>query len=119
MINPSSTFEIDSITLIKNANGWRCNWTAHEKLPYFDGHFPEHPILPAIAIIDLNLELIKKITSNPNLLVAHIATAKFLTPIFPNEIVSIHLNKLNDLNWEIIWNRLEKKVVSIKLTLKS
>ncbi len=58
-------------------------WLASEKLPFFDGHFPGRPVLPAVATIDLCVGFLKEQLNRPKLRVVAVRSAKFGSPILP------------------------------------
>jgi 3-hydroxymyristoyl/3-hydroxydecanoyl-(acyl carrier protein) dehydratase len=107
MIDLNSVFQFHP--LIKNCHEnysiWR--WDVPGDLPYFDGHFPNQPILPAVAIIDANLELLK-IISEQKLHLSQIITSKFLSPVIPKIRVSIKIQKNLDSSWTFEWKNSEK-----------
>jgi 3-hydroxymyristoyl/3-hydroxydecanoyl-(acyl carrier protein) dehydratase len=62
--------------------------------PCFEGHFPQHPVFPAVAQIDLVLDHLQKIREQPPIVIA-ITKAKFPAPILPETSVHLHL-KIED-----------------------
>ncbi len=59
--------------------------------PCFEGHFPGHPIFPAVAQLDLVLEHLQTIMER-NLTISEIKRAKFPAPILPGTLVQLALN---------------------------
>lgn len=78
-------------------------WKVEEDLPYFNGHFPGTPILPAIAIIDASTYVLQRALDQSNLRLKAITAAKFMSPILPNQTVRIELQKQNETTWDIEW----------------
>ncbi|MEM7168018.1 MAG: hypothetical protein AAF581_21375 [Planctomycetota bacterium] len=42
-----TSFHIETPT--RNDDGWTCRVRIDAASPYFDGHFPDHPVLPGVA----------------------------------------------------------------------
>ena len=78
-------------------------WHIPERLHYFEGHFPENPVLPAIAVIDATVDAIRKSFSTKGSLVK-IPTAKFLGVLKPGNDIAIHLSKISERTWKAEWN---------------
>jgi 3-hydroxyacyl-[acyl-carrier-protein] dehydratase len=72
--------------------------------PCFEGHFPGHPIFPAVAQIDLVLVLLQE-RWRQDLLIVEIRKAKFPAPLLPDAIVSISV-KIQDRTvfWHMLGN---------------
>src|SRR5262245_36478702 len=95
-------------------------WVVPENLPYFDGHFPNHPVLPAVALVDFSLEIIKGILKDPTLEMKSIKSGKFYEIIAPNRHVRIQIGKKALKEWEILWldsERPGKKLAKIHLEI--
>lgn len=71
---------------------------------FFDGHFPQISLVPAVAQIDIVTKFIKKYFGLSGV-IESAKRLKFSSPIFPNSVVQINL-KYNS----------EKKSVSYKLS---
>ena len=96
-------------------DSYAVEWVVPENLPYFEGHFPNHPVLPAAAILDFSLEVMKGIEKNQ---IKEIKSGKFYETIVPNQHVQIQIGKKSPKEWEIIWRdmqRPEKKLAKIQL----
>ena len=78
-------------------------WVVPESLPYFEGHFPNHPVLPATAIVDFSLEAIKEAAKNPSLEIKSLKLGKFYEIIGPRQYVEIRLTEKSAKEWEIAW----------------
>ncbi|MHB8743744.1 MAG: 3-hydroxyacyl-ACP dehydratase FabZ family protein [Sulfuricaulis sp.] len=50
--------------------------------PAFSGHFPDRPIVPGVLLIDALQRIIE---SSSGLVLVGLATAKFLSPVTPDE----------------------------------
>lgn len=58
--------------------------------PCFEGHFPGHPIFPAVAQLDLVLDHLQRILDR-SLTPGEIRKAKFPAPILPGTLVNLSL----------------------------
>ncbi|HEC59117.1 hypothetical protein LCGC14_0849180 [marine sediment metagenome] len=56
--------------------------------PAFAGHFPGNPTVPGVVLLDIALHAITTATGT-DLAVCEISTVKFLSPVSPNEPISI------------------------------
>lgn len=64
------------------------HWTVPADHPAFAGHFPSNPIFPGVVLLDIALHIITEATGI-DLDVCEISTVKFLSPVLPNEQISI------------------------------
>lgn len=96
---------LNSVTSTKPADDFFIfNLVIPKTLPYFVGHFPQFPILPAVGIIDISSFLIKKfILLNLDLPLKYIESAKFKTTILPDQAVRIEIKKIEDNNYSVLW----------------
>ncbi|MBS1961824.1 MAG: hypothetical protein JST04_06385 [Bdellovibrionales bacterium] len=69
----------------------RVQWTVPESLPYFAGHFPGSPTLPAVAMIDLTLEFMRQWPEFKNAELSAVKSAKFSAVIGPGAEVEIKI----------------------------
>ena len=69
--------------------------------PCFEGHFPDHPVFPAVAQIDLLTDLLCQ-RLGQEIIVTEIRKAKFPAPILPNSRlrVQVHIQD-NGVTWQI------------------
>jgi 3-hydroxymyristoyl/3-hydroxydecanoyl-(acyl carrier protein) dehydratase len=77
-------------------------WNVPFDLPYLEGHFPSQPIVPAVAIVDASIELLKR-TVSPAVSLKGIKTSKFLNPLVPGLKVDIECRRINDQEWSVDW----------------
>lgn len=99
MIDTQKIFNFINIDLKDLPNKVSAKWYISPELPYFEGHFPKNPVLPAVAVLDLAVELLSSSLGMP-IRFKSIGSAKFLEPIKPNDILSIELNSINGSgNW--------------------
>lgn len=64
------------------------HWTVPANHPAFAGHFPGNPTVPGVVLLDIALHAITTATGI-DLAVCEISTVKFLSPVLPNEQISI------------------------------
>lgn len=81
----------------------KAEWTPSAALSYFDGHFPNNPILPGVAIIDASIETLRRVLKLEDLRVKSIKTCKFTSPILPNTTVEIAFRETNTHEWHFEW----------------
>jgi 3-hydroxyacyl-[acyl-carrier-protein] dehydratase len=66
------------------------SFSVPESYAFFEGHFPENPLVPAVVQIGWIISGIAKLTgTDPGNY--HLSRFKFLTPIRPNELVRIQV----------------------------
>jgi 3-hydroxymyristoyl/3-hydroxydecanoyl-(acyl carrier protein) dehydratase len=87
-----------------NSRPHALDWKVEPSLPYFNGHFPGTPILPAVAIIDASTYILKCALDQPGLRLKAVNVAKFLSPIQPNQDVHIEIQKQGENEWQIEWS---------------
>lgn len=71
-----------------NGNGFSVKFQIPETSDYFDGHFPEFKLLPAVVQIDLVLRFFRGFLNLPVEL-ERLPRVKFSSPIFPNMSVTV------------------------------
>lgn len=81
------------------------SWSVPKNLFYFDGHFPHNPVLPAVAIIDISVQLLQK--AFPQKQLGHllsVPSAKFSMLIAPESKITVQarLEKDSDV-WIVEW----------------
>jgi 3-hydroxymyristoyl/3-hydroxydecanoyl-(acyl carrier protein) dehydratase len=86
MINPKDLVRRGFHRREMAPNSWAFDWKIPGDLPYFSGHFPENPTLPAVAMIDLTVALLP-ITGEKRL--STVKSAKFMVPLHPGMAVVI------------------------------
>ncbi len=86
MIDIKQIFTFSDVTA-SNA-GFKVSWFISKELPYFKGHFPNNPILPAIALLDFIKAFFafNNPAHQPEL--KHIKSAKFCEAIKPNDEIT-------------------------------
>jgi 3-hydroxyacyl-[acyl-carrier-protein] dehydratase len=67
--------------------------------PCLEGHFPGNPIVPAVVLLDEVLGAIQR--DQPGFVVTRLPTAKFLSPLLPDEAFSLRLETIgNEVRFE-------------------
>lgn len=87
MIDPQKIFSFSPESKkINENNELLVEWSVPENLPYFEGHFPENPILPGVAILDLLSVLLEGKFSS-------IKSVKFTEVVRPLDTITIKAKK--------------------------
>ena len=77
-------------------------WIVPQDLPYLQGHFPDQPIVPAVAMLDAMTVLLTRTRNQPTELSA-VKNAKFTKPLEPSQTVSIECKQLGENEWTADW----------------
>lgn len=93
-------------------------WTVPSDLPYFAGHFPQSPILPAIAILDASALYLQNALNKPKMRLRAVSLAKFLSPIVPGQIVEIRFQQQGESDWRVDWSEPSTALTLATLHLK-
>jgi 3-hydroxymyristoyl/3-hydroxydecanoyl-(acyl carrier protein) dehydratase len=112
MINPEHYFHPSHIRSVDPI--FELDFKIPTSLPYYEGHFPDNPVLPAVAIIDFSLIALEKIF-NTRYSLRKIQSAKFKKPIFPGSNISIQIEALQPETYKITWTEEQSKVVEMKI----
>jgi len=78
--------------LEKNENSVSLIFTVPKTSLYFDGHFPDHPILPAVAQIDIVINF-SSIYLGTGIAISHIKRTKFTKIITPSLPLMLKIEK--------------------------
>jgi len=124
-LKSSDFIEVSESTNLESRQNFSVVWTAAPSLPYFRGHFPENPILPAVAIIDATVSFLRQRIANPMIEISELVNCKFTGVIVPSEklVIKYSLKRCGDVSLECqsTWHpaeTLEQKVVSLHIKLK-
>ncbi len=93
------------------------SWKIPRSLPYFEGHFPQNPVLPAVAIIDASLHFLCLHLKNPDgknqqPQIKELISSKFMVPITPDTLVHIVLKESRENIHLIEWIGENKTVLA-------
>ncbi|MEF8822919.1 MAG: 3-hydroxyacyl-ACP dehydratase FabZ [Desulfohalobiaceae bacterium] len=70
--------------------------------PFFQGHFPEYPVMPGVLIIEalaqagglLILKSVEQVPSNAIFLFSGIEKARFRKPVYPGDQMVLHVRQV-------------------------
>ena len=120
MINPILEFKFNQSALVKGPEGsFHMTWQVPSDLSYFDGHFPQEPIFPAVGIIDASIEIIQLSQNSQALSLKEVSAGKFFRPITPSMTVEISLAPKQNGRWKIQWKESGSLLVDLDLRLSS
>ncbi|WP_316845677.1 3-hydroxyacyl-ACP dehydratase FabZ family protein [Pedobacter psychrodurus] len=104
-------------------NGVTGTYTYDEKLPFYESHFKDHPVTPAviltetmaqIGLVCLGIYLLKEINQNVSIAMTSNAI-DFLKPVYPGEQVTVTSEKVyfrfNKLNCKVIMENTTGEIV--------
>jgi 3-hydroxymyristoyl/3-hydroxydecanoyl-(acyl carrier protein) dehydratase len=118
MINTKSFIsQIDTHSLKTGQQNYKIGFSIPENLPYFDGHFPGYPVLPAIAVIDFSFEFLKIILSKQEVNIKSIRSAKFYNVIRPNDDITVEITPDKNSTWTFKWANREKKAADLTVVI--
>ena len=89
----------------------------------FEGHFPGHPIVPAVCLLSL-VELIgREIAGNQSLRISDIISMKFKMPLMSNDIAAVKATATSAADGSLVVNATVSKdatawAAKIKIALK-
>ena len=95
----------------------RASWTLPRSLPYFDGHFPDNPIFPAVGIVDASVFALTRILDRAVTLES-IQSAKFTQVIGPDQPVEISFEETGEAAWSVNWTLKAQTVATLSLRLR-
>ena len=114
MIDERACFVFSTIDPVRG----ECCWTLPNELPYFEGHFPGNPVLPAFAIVDASLEALRRIRGQEQTLyMRQLRRAKFMQVLRPADKVTIRCVKDAPHRYTVTWWREAEQVANLVLAL--
>lgn len=121
MIEIDSIFKINKELFNIQKDGFSLTWDVPKDLPYFDGHFPENPILPAVALIDLIQKVFSTLFPEENTKIKTIKTAKFTEMIRPSDQLFLDFQIIpTKKSWSCkLLNQSKKPVSKIQIQFES
>lgn len=102
MINLDSAFQFSIPSVSTHHEYGEIDWNVPLDMAYFEGHFPNQPMLPAFAIVDANSVILAKLLGHP-IQIRKIATARFSAPILPSMKIKIKIQKKSEDTWQCVW----------------
>lgn len=94
------------------------NWVVPKDLFYFDGHFPHNPVLPAVAIVDLSVQLVQLAFPKKFGRLESVPSAKFSFPLRPLAKTQIHAKPNGNGEWSVEWKDSETLDVAAQLRIR-
>ena len=83
-------FSFEHVSHSRDGTALSCNCSVAKDMPFFNGHFPSMPIMPAVAQIEMIQALLQQ-QSNWNKIIAGGSGLKFTGRIQPGDTLAIHL----------------------------
>lgn len=98
-------FSFNDIQYSRNGETLSCNCVMAEDMPFFNGHFPGIPIMPAAAQIEMISSLLQQKT-DWNAVIAGGSGLKFSGRIQPGDTLAIQLQRMpsGDISFNLINN---------------
>ena len=94
------------------------DWTIPKDLFYFNGHFPHNPVLPAVAIVDLSVDLVRAAFPKQFGALAAVDHAKFSFPLRPSAKTRIHATPESSGEWSVEWTDSDSSEIAAQLRLR-
>lgn len=110
MIDPSHWFQFKPVEI---HGTYSAEYTCPPNLPYLEGHFPNAPIMPAVAIIDASQEFLRTIATSYNL--KKIESAKFSSAIHPKMSIQLEAQEISPNYWRVSWKRGDHVLAELRL----
>lgn len=85
-------FSFDDVSHSRDGDALSCRCVVAANMPCFDGHFPDMPIMPAAAQLEMIQSLLQQHT-NWNAIIAGGSALKFSGRILPGTILAIRLQR--------------------------
>ena len=102
MINPAEQFKIEMPDHPLQGQAFEVYFSANSESPYFNGHFPGDPVLPAVAMVDACLLILSRAFPELRPELQRIVSSKFLNKISPDQKVMIRVEPRNT-SWAFHW----------------
>ena len=115
MLDPKKVFEFSIEPMNCHTQCFRAFWAVPENLPYLQGHFPNNPVMPAVAIIDASAEFLAQAFNSTTSHAFKIKSAKFLAPITPNTEVEISLHQTGLAEKNLVWKNPQDETILAKV----
>lgn len=109
-----------------SGSAWTARYSVKADLPFLQGHFPEMPILPAVAILEASYAFVRSIGGPGAQTVASARHCKFKAPISPGETYLIEASTEREGVWHVTWTQVRdadtaaaEPVVEVGLTTRA
>jgi 3-hydroxymyristoyl/3-hydroxydecanoyl-(acyl carrier protein) dehydratase len=102
VINPEVELKSCEIATLPSGLEFVGTWQVPRDLRYFEGHFPGFPVLPAVAILDFSVEIIRRAKRVDQLELMEVRNAKFSHPIQPEMKIEIRVTQ-SEADWKVRW----------------
>ena len=76
-------FQFSNLVVGPVPGSYTADTTVAQDLPYFQGHFPDQPMLPGAVILEISLAFVRFAMDDPRLTVRTARQGKFSAPILP------------------------------------
>lgn len=110
MVNLAEVFKFEVLEKAEDVSTGesklRATWLVPNDLPYLEGHFPSQPIVPAVAMIDASVELLRRSFGVGGF--RGIKTSKFMNPLVPGLTVEIECKKVGERDWTVDWKTISE-----------
>ena len=103
----------------RSADSLSVQLTIPKTFPYFDGHFPDNPILPAAMALEVSAWLVTDTLLNGgSSIIRKVERSKFSKNIRPNEPIRVELSVIGDRCFRSRWLRSDGVVAAdVRFTL--
>lgn len=92
-------FNLDLIDAKSNSE-ITARWRVPADLIYLNGHFPNQPVVPAVAILDAAVELLRHVAGSNGRLHS-VKNAKFTSPLLPDQVVEFEGKLVTTGDWSV------------------
>jgi len=104
---------------LPEAAGWQRQYTFDTNSAVFAGHFPEHPVLPAVVQILMAQMTLEDALGEP-LSLSAVPQAKFTAPLEPNAVIELRVRKgRRDGLWECSLHCAGESAARFQITLQT
>jgi 3-hydroxymyristoyl/3-hydroxydecanoyl-(acyl carrier protein) dehydratase len=104
MIDPAEVFRFTQVE--QDEASASALWRAEADCPYFEGHFPGMPVLPAVGLLDGSLELLRALGHASPGGTLSLRKAKFTGMLTPGMEVRINVAHKPD-RTDVLWTKAE------------
>lgn len=84
---------LDNVDCVRGDDSIEVNFRIPESYPYFEGHFPDNPIVPGVVQVGWSLAAVRDLAEAENVAITRY---RFLEPILPGQSVSLKIEAKGD-----------------------